>query len=185
MLYTDSVYQVLVVAQWCNHVAVTPRLITSQWGFRLCIMRDLLDQNPRARLCWSTDPTKWSVSDEERFQKMSKRSPWPDNKIRSIPDWAQKDTVANGGIGKSEFNPVVNSILMAKSSKNWLQIWKHTLLESSKNVNDSDIKCKIERKWLWSRIERRLCLSTGWLSLQYGFKTSCHRKLREKQSIEK
>ena len=45
---------------------------------------------------------------------------WHHNNITAIPDWAQKDKVANnGGFGKSEFHSHGNWILMARSSKNW------------------------------------------------------------------
>ena len=110
-------------------------------------------------------------------RRCQKNVTWQHNNITAIPDWAQKDKVANnGGFGKSEFHSHGNWILMAKSSKNWLHIGKHALLESSE-------KGKWNAKLSESDSDREL-RGDYFYQLQYG-KTSAHSKLRKKQSIER
>ena len=143
-----------VVAQWCNHVVVTPRM-SKLWmgsgGYIECCrpavhpcscqptpdhpsmgipalhnVRAAWSDSPStlSQLCWSTDQLlfkmirfRWGKVPED-VKKVTMT--WHHNNITAIPDWAQKDKVANnGGFGKSEFHSHGNWILMARSSKNW------------------------------------------------------------------
>ena len=97
---------------------------------------------------------------------MSKRPPWPDNIITSLQIEPKRILFP--------FSWQLNS--EAKSSKNWLHIGKHALLESSE-------KGKWNAKLSESDSDREL-RGDYFYQLQYG-KTSAHSKLRKKQSIER